>query len=280
MSATELFASATPAGPDAGSPLIAFVALLYLAVYFVRWRRCRNEPHTRSPSGLRLLAFAAGCVLLAMALGPPLDSLAEKSATMHMVQHVVLLDLVPILLLLGLTKTLLRPATRKLHSIEKHAGFLATPIFAVVLYCGLMYAWHVPILYDAALRHAGVHALEHTTLLVAGLLYWWHLLSPVRARYRLAGTGPAIYMASTKVLVAMLGIVLVFSPVALYAYSGGFLGMDRLTDQRVAGIVMGTEQTVVMGIAFAILFVRMLSDSEKRQLQAEAREDVDAQPVK
>lgn len=262
-------ASAEQVGPDAGSPWSYAVSALYLAVYSWRWFQCRRDASIRSPGIGRLVAFTTACALLGGALGPPLDSWAEESATMHMVQHVILLDLVPILMFAGLTKAMLRPATRRLHRLDEKAGVLALPAFAAALYVGLMYAWHVPGLYDAALRSQIVHFIEHATLLTAGFAYWWHLMSPVRARHRLAGTGPAIYMATTKVLVAILGVVLIFSPGSLYAYTGTFLGMDPLTDQHVAGVVMSTEQTIVMGIAFAILFLRMLSDSERRQLQAE-----------
>ena len=58
--------------------------------------------------------------------------------------------------------------------------------------------------------------LEHLSFAAAGLLYWWHLLSPIRSRLRLGGMGPVLYMASTKVLVGLLGIVLAFSPELLY----------------------------------------------------------------
>ncbi|MEI6446405.1 MAG: cytochrome c oxidase assembly protein [Actinomycetes bacterium] len=265
--------AAEQVGPDAGSPLAGAVAVLYLLVYAVRWRSTRRDPAARSPGWSRLLAFAAGCALLGLSLGPPLDSLAEQSATMHMIQHVILLDLVPILLLAGLTKALLRPVTKRVHGIEERMGLFATPAFAVVLYCGLMFAWHVPTLYDAALRNSLIHTIEHASLLTAGLLYWWHLMGPVRQRLRFGGTGPVLYMASTKAIVAMLGIILIFSPTSLYAYRGDFLGMDPLTDQRVAGLVMATEQTLVMGIAFAVLFMKMLSDSERRQRRAEAIAD-------
>ena len=269
MESPDAVFAAQQVGPDAGSPWSYAVAGLYLGVYVLRWRRCRRDPRLRSPGAGRLTSFATGCALLGLALGPPLDSWAEQSATMHMVQHVILLDLVPILLFAGLTKAMLRPATRRLHGIESRAGIIALPAFAAALYVGLMYAWHVPALYDAALRNQAIHILEHTTLLTAGLLYWWHLMSPVRARHRLSGTGPVIYMATTKVLVGLLGVVLIFSPKSLYAYTGDFLGMDPLLDQQVAGIAMSTEQTLVMGVAFAVLFIRMLADSERRQLQGE-----------
>ena len=81
-----------------------------------------------------------------------------------------------------------------------------------------MWVWHVPALYDAALRHPFVHVLEHTFFMTAGLLYWWHLLSPIRTRLRLSGMGPVVYMLSTKLLVGLLGIGLTFAPDALYAF--------------------------------------------------------------
>ncbi|MCX6387634.1 MAG: cytochrome c oxidase assembly protein [Solirubrobacterales bacterium] len=273
MSSLQLLAAATPAGPDAGSPLVALVAAAYLAVYVWRWLKCQRDSKVRSPGWARLVAFSAGCLLMAGALGPPLDRWAEQSATMHMVQHVILLDFIPLLLFAGLTKAMLRPATKLLHGLEDKVGFLATPAFAVMAYCGAMFFWHVPPVYDSALKNGTIHAFEHITLLTAGLLYWWHLISPVRVRYRLSGTGPVLYMATTKILVGILGIVLIYSPRSLYAYTGTFLGMDPLTDQHVAGAVMATEQTFVMGVAFALLFLRMLADSERRQVQKEKLSD-------
>ena len=65
---------------------------------------------------------------------------------------------------------------------------LTAPAVVWLLHGIALWLWHVPALYDAALRHSFVHALEHTTFMTAGLLYWWHLLSPIRTRLRLTGT--------------------------------------------------------------------------------------------
>ena len=70
-----------------------------------------------------------------------------------MVQHMLLLDLAPILGILALTKVLLRPVTRSVHDLERRAGPLAHPAFAVALYVGVIWAWHVPAAYDFAVRH-------------------------------------------------------------------------------------------------------------------------------
>jgi cytochrome c oxidase assembly factor CtaG len=189
-----------------------------------------------------------------------------------MVQHLLIADLAPICLILGLTKQILRPVTRRIHRLERAAGPFGHPAFGVVAYVGGMWAWHVPALYDAALRHSVVHGFEHLTFFAAGLLYWWHLLSPIRSRLRLGGLGPVMYMASTKLLVGFLGVLLAFSPTLLftfYAVHGTRWGLSPLDDQHVAGLIMALEQSIVMGIALAYLFVRMLSEADEEDRRAE-----------
>jgi putative membrane protein len=258
-------------------PGVVVALLVYLAVYVVRWQRSRapGEPHP--PSAWRLLAFLAGIAALAAALISPIDRLAEQLLVMHMVQHVLLLDIAPILLILGFTKVLLRPATRRIHALERRAGLLATPLFAVLLYSGSVWAWHVPALYDAAARHSGIHVLEHLTFTAAGFLYWWHLLSPVSTRLRREGTTPIVYMLSTKATVGALGILLTFAPGTLFPYyehQPHWWGLTPQDDQALAGVVMAIEQSVVMGIALAVLFVRMLEQSERDAQREERLETV------
>ena len=254
------------------APIVLLALVAYLVVYGARWRAARAEGGARAAPVGRLLAWCAGVLALFVALVSPVDALGEQLATMHMVQHLILADIAPILLTLGLTKWILRPATRRIHRLERAAGPLAHPAFGVVAYVGAMWLWHVPALYDAALENPLVHTLEHLSFAAAGLLYWWHLLSPIRSRLRLGGLGPVMYMASTKVLVGLLGVVLTFSPTLLlgfYAGDGTRWGLSALDDQHVAGLVMAFEQSVVMGIALAYLFARMLSESEEEDRRAE-----------
>jgi cytochrome c oxidase assembly factor CtaG len=191
---------------------------------------------------------------------------------MHMLQHILLLDIAPILMILALSKVLLRPVTRRLQKLEQRAGFLGHPVFAVVAYSAFMWLWHIPAMYDAALRNSAVHALEHICFAAAGALYWWHLLSPIRGRMRLGGMGPVTYMLATKLLVGILGIVLAFAPSAIYpfyAHHPHFWGLAPREDQNMAGLLMALEQSIVMGIALVWLFVRMLSESEREAQRAD-----------
>jgi cytochrome c oxidase assembly factor CtaG len=265
--------------PDASwsfAPGVVIALVLYTAIYVWRWRESRTPSEPHPPSGWRLFSFLAGIAVLVAALCSPIDILGEQIFAMHMVQHVLLLDVAPILIILGFTKVLLRPATRRIHAIEKRAGFLAAPLFAVFFYTAAMWLWHVPALYDAAAEHSGIHVVEHLTFSVAGFLYWWHLLSPVATRLRREGMTPINYMLSTKVTVGFLGILLTFAPTAIFSYYENqprYWGLSPESDQALAGAIMAIEQAVVMGIAIAFLFVRMLNESEKAELRAERLAD-------
>lgn len=261
--------------PDASwtlAPGLILALAVYVAVYVVRWRRSRapGEPHP--PSAGRLLLFLGGILVLAVALMSPIDRLGEQILAMHMVQHVLLLDVAPILLILSLTKVLLRPATRYIHRLEQRLGWLSSPVFAVIFYTLAMWVWHIPALYDAAARDGAVHVLEHVTFTTAGVIYWWHLLSPVSTRLRREGTTPVVYMVSTKVTVGLLGILLTFAPTAIFDYYKGqpqYWGLTPDADQALAGAIMALEQAIVMGIVVAYLFVRMLDQSERDEQRAE-----------
>jgi putative membrane protein len=256
------------------SVLIGVAALAIL--YFMGWRRGRasNAPH--KPGFGRLTLFALGLATILAALVSPIDGLGDQLLVMHMVQHVLLLDIAPILLILGLNKVLLRPVTRRVQSLERRAGYLAHPAFAVLCYVGFMWLWHIPAMYDAALRHTTVHAVEHLCFVAAGTLYWWHLLSPIRNRHRLTGLGPVGYMVSTKLLVGGLGIALAFAPASFYPFyqhHPHYWGLSPTEDQSLAGLTMALEQSIVMGVALVWVFVQMLTESE-REAQRQERFEV------
>jgi putative membrane protein len=250
------------------------VALIGLAaaVYVPRWRRVRRTHGARGAPVGRLLAFAGGVTALIVALVSPIDRLGEQLFVMHMAQHILLLDIVPILFIVSLTKVIMRPATRRLNRLERAAGPLAHPAFAVFLYVAVMWGWHVPAMYDAALQHSTIHAIEHTCFMTAGLLYWWHVLSPIRTRTHMRGLAPVGYMLSTKLLVGILGIAITFAPDALYDFykhQAPVWGLDPTEDQALAGGLMALEQSIVMGIALVWLFVRALAESEADEQRAE-----------
>jgi putative membrane protein len=253
-------------------PVILLALASYIAIYAWRWKVSRSEGGPRAAPTGKLVLWVTGVLLLGVALVSPIDRLGEQFASFHMIQHLLLADLVPILLTVALTKHILRPVTRRIHWLERKAGPFGHPAFGIVAYVVAMWLWHVPVLYEAAIENTFVHGLEHLSFAGAGLLYWWHLLSPIRSRFRLGGIGPVLYMASTKILVGFLGVLLTFAPSLLYdVYETGGTrwGLTAHDDQRVAGLIMALEQSIVMGIALAYLFIRMLSESEEEDRRAE-----------
>jgi putative membrane protein len=254
--------------PDASwtfSPGATVLMLFATGVYLRRW-------HRTGTSVGRLALFLAGMACVAAAIVSPIDRLAEQLLSMHMVQHLLLLDFAPILITLSFTKVLLRPATRRIMPIERAAGPFAHPAFAAAFYISAMWVWHIPVLYDAALEHSGLHVFEHLVMSAAGGLYWWHVLSPIRPRVPLSGLGALGYMLSTKVFLGILGVVLTFAPESFYAfYEDGprFWGLSAPEDQSLAGAIMAIEQSIVMGIALAYLFVKLLGESDKDDERAE-----------
>jgi putative membrane protein len=200
----------------------------------------------------RTLSLVLG---LALSLGAAASPLDGRFST-HMLQHLLLGDLGPLLVVAGLTGTLLRP--RRAIRAATHP-LVALPLWTAVLVC-----WHLTPLYDAALHHESLHALQHLTFFVAGTLIWAAILEPL--------LGPLWFTAAWKLpyVVAMWLVSLTLSQ--LFLWSGhSYYGSYTLADQRTGGGVMLIEGSFVMiGVVVWLLF-RVFHESEERQQLLEAR---------
>jgi cytochrome c oxidase assembly factor CtaG len=246
-----------------------FILVPITVAYVVRWRAVKAHP-------FRLVLFMLGMTAAFAALFTPIDTLGDDLLAMHMVQHLLMLDIAPVLCLLGLTKAIFRPATKRVIELERSRfRWILSPKFGLIAYIGGMWFWHWPTMYNAAVEHTGVHVFEHLTFTFIGAIYWWHLISPVRDQRQLSGMGAVLYMAATKIGVGILGIGLTFVPESIYSVyqlPGGALnlwGMTAQEDQALAGVIMATEQSIVMGIALVYLVVQAIDRSEKEQQRIE-----------
>lgn len=253
---------------------------LYAGIYGWRFRAARREAGGRGAGARHAAAFGAAIVVIAIALASPIHGLGEDYLfSMHMTQHVLLSDVAPLLVLLGLSRVIMRPLTRRLMAVERALGPLAHPATGIVLWLALVYVWHVPALYEAAIRNPALHALEHASFFAAGIAVWWPLIQPVPMRRRLRGLGTFAYILVAKMGLGALGLYLVWSNEVAYRYYEGVprvWGLTALEDQGLGGAIMMVEQSLLMALVLLVLFVRMLAASEEEELRRERLEDAAA----
>jgi putative membrane protein len=220
----------------------------------------------RPPAGWRQLCFAAGILLIVVALVSPLAALDDELVWAHMAQHLVLGDLAALLIVLGLTGPLLQPllATRVLGWLR----VFANPLVALPAWMIDLYVWHVPSLYQATLTSTPVHALQHACFLGFGIAMWTALLGPLPKPAWFGNGARLIYVVIVRLAGAVLGNVLIWSGSVLYPdYGPGEAahGISPLADQGAAGVVMMIEGGLVTLGLFAWIFFRWARESEERQ---------------
>jgi cytochrome c oxidase assembly factor CtaG len=231
----------------------ALVPLVLAGAHLVATRRERDTART--------VAFLSGCALLVAALVTPLDTLARTYLVWaHLLQNVVLAEWAPLLLVLGLT-----PALAEQLSRPKAVRLLTQPFVALPLWVATYALWHVPALYDAALRRPDtLLALEHASYVAAGVLFWWCVWQD--APHHLSSGARAGSVVAAYVLSAPLGLVLALVPRALYGFYAAaperVFGFWRLEDQQLGGMTMAAEQSVVFFCVFAYWFLRFLAEQE------------------
>jgi len=205
----------------------------------------------RPAATARGVLYACGVLVLLLALISPIDTLGDGYLfSAHMLQHLLLVLVVPPLLLLGIPAA----AYRELLAwgpVRRAERALGHPLLAGFLGPGMLWIWHAPPLYDAALASQGVHILQHLTFLVTSTIFWWPVLAPAEASRRLHPLGSIIYLMTALVDNSVLGIIITFAPVGLYpAYlhpldrlgalpllRGGW-GLSPATDQQLGGVLM------------------------------------------
>jgi cytochrome c oxidase assembly factor CtaG len=258
--------------------IAALIAIgVYAWIYLRRFIHARREAGGRGAGPAQLLAFSGAIFVLLTALISPIDGLGEDYLfSMHMVQHILIGDIAPLLVLLSLSRVIMRPLTKRLMAVEKALGPFAHPATGIAIWLTLIYVWHIPAMYNAALEHSAVHALEHACFFTAGIALWWPLIQPVPMRRRLTGLSVFAYLLVAKLSLGALGIVLTWSHGVAYSYYEHvprIWGLTAIADQNVGGAIMMVEQSLVLVMAFAILFVRMLLQSEEDERRRERFED-------
>jgi putative membrane protein len=233
-------------------PWLTGLSLLSAVIYHRGWIVIRKTRKTQF-TVLRLASFFSGLAVLWIAIGSPMDGFADAMLSTHMVEHLLLMSVVPPLLLLGLPAVplirglpsapmllMLAPLMRS-QSIRRFGHRLLTPLVAWMSMNIAFLGWHIPSAYDFALEHEKWHAVEHLCFLVSSLLFWWCVIRPWPAPRRRSRWGILIFLVSADLVNTILSAFLAFCGRPVYSYylaRPNPMGLSALDDQILGAVIM------------------------------------------
>jgi putative membrane protein len=249
------------------------VALIAVAVVYVRMYRRAAQRAAKPPGPGHWIPYSLGMLALVIALFSPLDAIGDEwLLSAHMMQHVLLSDIAPALLIIGLRAPILplglsRPALLAVAPGRRTGKILArltSPWVAIPLWAIATWVWAIPAVFDFAAQHSTVHAFEHATLFYTGMALWWLIIDPLpSARQRSGGQRLALLgfsrLASAAVCLPLAWMTATQYP--LYANAPRAYGISAIGDQQLAGASMCFIEFLVFGVAFAYVFMTMLDRS-------------------
>jgi putative membrane protein len=263
-----------------GGPALVWVlgaALLY-------WLGGRRLGRPAQPGDRwRTTAFVLGLLAIVAALDSPIDDLADELFWVHMVQHLLLIGVAAPLLALarpwarmwrafplsGRRAVAARIAGPRGRPMRRAAVFLSGALVSWLLFNVSFCVWHLPVLYDAALRSELVHAVEHFTFFATALLFWTRVVYSPPWRSPLSQLGKLVYLGSTMIVGWVLAIVLALSTSPLYsAYAEATSRpghISALTDQQLAAGVMWVPGSLAYSIAIVLIAYRWLEPRDSRR---------------
>jgi len=228
--------------PWGAACLVASITLYAIGAMRL-WRRAGAFRGITRADAIR---FAGGWLLLCVALLPPLDPMGERSFAAHMVQHETLMVLAAPLLVLGRPleawawalapswRTRLAAVTRS-RVLRSAWAVMTEPLGAWTLHAVALWAWHIPLLFEAALASTPVHIAQHTSFLVTALFFWWSVFDRAGRR---AGAVSLASLFTTMAHSGALGALLTFSATPWYPSYSGAYGLTPIEDQQLGGLVM------------------------------------------
>lgn len=270
-------AGAPEAGWTVAFPItlpLAAIALIYALGAGRLWRRSGRG----RPDRLRqALLFATGWSVLTVALVSPIHALGERVFAAHMIEHELLMAVAAPLLvaacpgaaLIWALPAALRRGTGKLArgKMLQTVWTLATrPLNATIIHGVAIWIWHIPVLFEAALRQGVLHYAQHASFLGTGLLFWWVLL-PRSGRHQTYG-GSVMHLFFTSLHTGLLGVLLLMSPRLWYpenALGAALWGLSPIEDQQLAGLVMWVPAGLIYGGAALVLAGLWISSSGTRE---------------
>lgn len=255
-------------------PFVISCLLLLLAAYGVgRFRGAGPRSIHKSD-----FVFGAALLVLVLALLSPIDVLSDDLSWMHMIQHMLIMMVAAPLMVLArpwlpllwclplqLRKSLV-PSFRLLETSQISRYLFWQPMGVWLLFAFVQWVWHVPMLYESALRNEWIHDFQHITFFVAAFLFWRVVIDPV-ARLRLSRGPAVIYLFTTSLHASLLGFFMALATRPWYPEYVGRTskwGIGALQDQQIAGLIMWMPACAIYAVLAALLFYFWLDEIEER----------------
>lgn len=259
--------------------LPAVAVALGLATLYLRGSVGR-QGQAGSRARARRLLFLSGIAVVLVASLSPVASLSEALFSAHMIQHLLFVIVAAPLLAAGRPFTTVRRAlppgprhalavtARRTRRWRRRLGDVPPVLLATATHVAAIWIWHVPVVYDAAVRSPALHLVEHATFLGAGVWFWSEVFQASRRGRR----SQALTTVAFGVMIAqgaLLGALLAFASRSIYASYDGVVGLDALTDQQFGGALMWVVPGFVHGTLAIRRFAAWLLASEREQRRRE-----------
>lgn len=240
--------------------LLVLAGVYAYAIGPLRRGRSLGPPASR----MQIAWFALSELILVIALLSPIDAIGDQYLfSVHMVQHLLLASLWPVIFLLSLPVWLVRPLIRP-NLAGSLLEFLTLPVVALTLFNLDLIAWHLPPLYDLTLQNEWVHVAEHLSFMVFGLFNLWPVLNPIR-ELRLPYPLQVLYLFVDGMVMMVLGILFTFSPIAFYApyvAAPRLWSFSAVSDQQLGGLIMWYPGNLPYGVLLIVAFYRWFDGDE------------------
>jgi cytochrome c oxidase assembly factor CtaG len=260
------------------APWLTVGLLLSAGIYIRGWLIVRHRGVERWRTG-QLTAFLSGLVAVFVALASPIEPFAALLLQVHMAQHLLLTMVAPPLLWLGSplipvlqglpepVRTYWAAPVMRSRVIRHCFRRLTHPFSALPLFVAATWLWHIPALYEIALRSTGWHYLQHICFLGTALLFWHPVVRPYPSQPRWSLWLLFPYLILADVQNTILSALLTFSDRVLYAPYAEVPrigGLSALDDQSAAGVLMWVPGSLVYLLPLFAIGIRLLSGNVER----------------
>lgn len=222
----------------------------------------------RTVSSRQVWYFISGAVIMTVVMGPPFHDWGDYYlVSVHMLQHLVLMLVVAPLLLKGIPAWFFNPITRR-PLLDRFGRFLTHPAVSFLIGNAIMVAWHLPVLYNAALEEPAIHAVQHNAFLISAFFTWWPIIAPNPNWHKASPIVASLLLFAETLPGGIVGAILTFAEPGVYSFydtAPRLWGISLANDQQLAGLMMWAMVPLVYLSVLSVIFLRWAGREEAKQ---------------